>query len=487
MDLAAQDTRAYHLILLDTSGSMATKGLYPRVHDALLGFLSSLPRNDTIAVLPFAGTPGAYCERSLAEDVYSIVRDCVPPDAKGDWTDLGGAFAAALDHLSTVDVSLSSLIVVTDDEHDPGPDDSDYPPPAKGVPAWDVLAARARSLPGVVVPYALQLAGGQSAKTMSTVFGNVVAHDATSQAEIVTQLTAIRTDIRMTVARDAYRRPPPGATAAWEGVPDGVDCASGAAEAQLTFAQGNPLVPVAVTDLAVTADGFPATVTGIPARVELSDGVPANIRVHVTWHTTDTASGTLRLVARVSSPYADGLRQLDVPVATAPAGETDTAVSCRTGATSGASGGWVPPTLTTALLASVLTAAVVFVRRRRGFTLRASWAGVEFGPVRPSLVGDRFGAGSWVRLRSADGQELPGHGTLQPIRTDDRTSARAYKITYSPDSSPARADETVLPANGSIMVNGVVFTHQDETTSRRSPDKAEASTATASANDARSA
>ncbi|UYM23055.1 VWA domain-containing protein [Streptomyces albus] len=142
-ELGVADQPVDYAVLVDTSGSMRTKGRYDTVRSTLRGFLGGLSRSDHVALITFDDRPEARYVGSAGDPGKIVGRLPESPDPDGG-TDIGAALDLALRELERSDAaSVASVVLLTDGRHEP-PRSTAYPK-ASGAP-WDALHERAEAV-----------------------------------------------------------------------------------------------------------------------------------------------------------------------------------------------------------------------------------------------------------------------------------------------------------------------------------------------------
>ncbi len=301
-----------YVVIVDTSGSMQSSGLYPQVKGALGSFLNVLKPTDHLSLLTFDSAATLRYTGSIGANRLAALKQ-LPPKATGQRTDIGSGIEAGLAELERPDANaVGALVLLTDGlvDTDPG---SLYP--TASAPTWGALRARAAKIATRhrVASYALALQPTTDAALLKKVFPSslVVAIPSnqvgTYLSRVVAELTrqktiqAIRPDLTNAV------------TAEWSGDLSHLNLSRGSGEAQVTVRSGFKNVPITVSGLRATTTGdIGATVTGLPALIDLQPGQTRSFPVHVKFPTVGgfafgaqsvTRSGSIALSGTASSPW----------------------------------------------------------------------------------------------------------------------------------------------------------------------------------------
>lgn len=332
---------AAYVILVDTSSSMQQSGLYPQVISALPGFIESLGSGDLVAVFNFDTTP-ENVPTGLVPPSLSVL-DRLPPEAKGEWTDFGHAFAKALSLLQTApaEVHVGGIILLSDGLID-APNDPAFAKLSSSGWTGQIQTVRNLSARMTITGYAIQLGDppltpGSCTRAQTTdvrtcagvsvVLGKLLTpldvDTLSPDSDIAAILGQAKTATRIAKAAQVLRsdlgRP---VTATITGA-DGrdlrrLDLRSGSAPLLVTFVSHAPDIPaVSVTGLRVRVDGFPARVTGLPSKVTLGPLDARTVTARLVWRSparssltggTGTGAGRLRLTGTVTSPWVAAIR-----------------------------------------------------------------------------------------------------------------------------------------------------------------------------------
>jgi hypothetical protein len=325
------------VFLVDTSDSMQTGGLYTKLTKELTGSFQTLARQqptDQVVVITIG-------QGSANELVYGPgappLAVGLPAIAHGGTTDFGAAFAIALDELSArpAGITVGGVILLSDGDmlapFDPTYDGGK----GYGAPGWAQLRQRAQALSIPVTGYAVPLTTNKTViadqdKALSEVFSAVgvlpgATADFAKAFAIVTQ-RVVDGQVAPTVAKDTQLDSEGSVLVTWAGLPP-------AGSSPLNFGSHGKLdltviltaltqkVPLYLTDLRVTAQGLPVTVSGpMPTEVSLQPDQPVPVPVHVTWRGSSGSgtlcgepqdlSGHLALTAQVGSTWTSALKDL---------------------------------------------------------------------------------------------------------------------------------------------------------------------------------
>jgi len=210
------DAPAAYVVLVDTSGSMTTDGMYNQVRQYLANFEKSLSPKDTVTYFTFS---------SAVSGPYSTANS-LPRVASGAYTDFGPALAQALATLSAAadnGVDVGGLFLMSDGIIDAPPSDREYQ--ALASPGWAAIRKSAAALAprmsvtgyGLTRPQSTSTSGGAKAcsgqpttdpatcagvqEVLADVFGpSVLVVNGTTAASISSLLGQAKADERRTKA-----------------------------------------------------------------------------------------------------------------------------------------------------------------------------------------------------------------------------------------------------------------------------------------------
>ncbi|MER5614108.1 vWA domain-containing protein [Streptomyces sp. NPDC002215] len=457
--LALDQAPGDHVILVDTSGSMAQGGRYSTVRATLSRFLDGLTPKDHVALFTFGSRPEPRYIGAAGDTARIVASLPSRPDPAGD-TDTGAALNAALTELGRDGAApVASVVLLTDGEHHP-PRGSRYPT-ASGTP-WAQLHQRAQALTArtELTGYALPLSSGA---TGADLLGRVVEDTSVLRPQSIQDLGGYlaragdRARARKAaglLAGDADR----GVRADWQDT-GGTDLSSGSATAKLTLRSTTRHLPLTVDGLRASLTGPSVAIAGLPGRVTLEPGESRTFEVRLTgrlaggslpYRRTEHADATLRLTGRVGSAWERPLAP-DVGLGIPRAVRVERkAVPLR--ATAGS------VVLLPALAAALVLVAVgawLWWRRinrplLRGVLLVAPAFGEQL-PDRVVLAGRRGVLGP---------PAVGGHGRVVGRRRSTEQGPRTdLRIWYTPDGSTARETVATCAPGGRVVVGGMSFTY----------------------------
>jgi hypothetical protein len=368
------------------------------------------------------------------------------------------------------------IVLVSDGEHDPPPDSPFPVPPSSTAAGWRELRARAAAVPDVSA-YALPLSGTTSVGVLDVVFPDARTFTANSPAKIEGLLRTVTDRRRRAVAAQRLGADArPQVTASWVG--DGtVDGSSGHGTAVLRVHSGAALVPLTIGVDDVHVDGYPVHATR-PAPVTVDPGGTAELAVPLAWAPPPEAGAwrrsasldaTLTVGAGIATPWVDGLRDLHIDV------QPDMAGPGPLRLTSVEHRGWTRKALTVGGVVAVALLAVLVLGLLGAFR---RWRRRHPAPTGVLRARPLFGAEwsaplpvGWLASMSARGKVdgLPGKVAVRHrgVRRNDRNHRQpVYRITYTPPpapGAPSRSDWSHCMPGGSVLVNGMLFVHDDTT------------------------
>ena len=404
-----------YVVVVDTSGSMQSSGLYPQVKGALGSFLKALKPTDHLSLLTFDSAATLRYTGAVGANRIAALSQ-LPPTATGQRTDIGSGIEAGLAELERPDANVVGAIVLLTDglvDTDPG---SLYPRATS--PAWGALRVRAAKIATRhrVASYALALQPATDAALLKNVFPSTLVV-AIPSSQVGTYLSRVVAELTRQKTIQALRPDLTNAvTAKWSGDLSNLNLTRGSAEAQVTIRSSFKNVPITVSGLTATPNGdIGATVTGLPASIDLQPGQTRSFPVHVKFPTVSgfalgersvTRTGSIALSGSTSSPWQQVITSdLGMPFAPKLA-STPTTLTGR------GSMGWSWTTLSTFPLALLLLSLLVIaVRRARMPRLVGSLELLHEG----QLVNEFPLGGKALKLgkgsRSVPGQPLTGSVT----------------------------------------------------------------------------
>jgi hypothetical protein len=455
--LETDDVSADYVILIDTSGSMSTGGLYREVRSSLEAFLDDLAKNDHVAIYTFDNRviPRYVGQAARVSTMLAGVPTAPTP---GGATDIGAAINKAIFELERATASpVASVVLLTDGDHDPPPG-SAYPT-ASG-DSWEALKTRAGKLKAKsVTGYALPLRGVTGASLLGTVFTNTVVLDPKSIGELGQYLDRAKAGTRLDKARLKLESDiGKGVTAIWD-APSTLDLNGRDAEVSLTLKSQTSRVPLALTGLSIRQSGGVQVTSDLPQHVDLGPGEAKTLIAKVSWQPQPwlipfrqrlEVPFSPEVNATVTSPWAAALSPgIDLKTPGRVQSTTSTSVAVAE------TGTWRAQLITalSALLVLLVIGRIGYARRRP----RKSGMLVASHPFVGQELG-RFPLGGRGRVR-LEGQRLPGAAKVVarrvPIRRED-TSGIEYEIVYQ----RAKFTETSrCPVGGSVIISGISFEH----------------------------
>jgi hypothetical protein len=301
-----------YVVVVDTSGSMQSSGLYPQVQRALGSFLKGLKPTDHLSLLTFDSATTLRYTGAVGSNPLAALNQ-LPPTATGQKTDIGSGVEAGVAELERPDANaVGAIVLMTDGLVDTGAG-SLYASAA--APAWDALRARAAKIATrhQIASYALALQPTTDAALLKKVIPSTLVVAIPSNqvgpylSRVVAELTrqktiqALRPELAKTV------------TATWSGDLSHLDLSRGSAVARVSIRSSYKNVPVTISGLTATPAGdVGATVTGLPASIDLKPGQIRTFPVQLKFPTVGgfalgersvTRAGSIVLSGVVSSPW----------------------------------------------------------------------------------------------------------------------------------------------------------------------------------------
>ncbi|WP_406252777.1 VWA domain-containing protein [Streptomyces atratus] len=457
--LALDQEPADHVILVDTSGSMAEGGRYTTVRSTLRRFLDGLTSKDHVALFTFDSRPEVRYIGAAGNSAEIVSKLPARPNAAGD-TDTGAALNAALTELGRDDAaSVASVVLLTDGLHHP-PRGSRYPT-SEG-PSWDALRKRAQAIAEHtdLAGYALPLGSGA---TGARLVGNVVRNTSVLRPQSIQDLGSYlarageRARARkagLLLAEDAGK----GVSATWQGG-TAADVTDGRATAKLVLRSTTRHLPLTVSGLRATLTGPSLDVSGLPDEVTLEPGESRTLEVRLSgrltasalpYRRTERRDAVLHLAGRVDSTWERPLAP-DVELAVPHAirlGQRAVPLRASVGSVV------LLPALVTAVVLLVLSAWLWWRRINRPLLHGELLLAAAFGEQQPDRVGLN---GRRVVLRPPS---VGGRGRVQGrLRSTEQGPRIDLRIRYTPDGSTARESRATCRPGGRVVVGGVSFTH----------------------------
>lgn len=309
--LPLDDVPGLVVFVVDTSGSMGERGLYPAVKSAVAATARELSPADRVSVITFDVAPRVCAAGVVRARQTTAIMKCLPDRAVGARTDFGRALDAAVAVLESDRSAVRSLVLISDGRQDPAPG-SPYPNAGVTAGAWKALATRARALDGVSA-YALPLAGDEgAAEALGWVFGTPRTLLATGPGDVAKALGLPRRAVQESKARQllapdvaesfsvdavATPSPEPGRAVGWE----------------LTVTSPSRHVPYTLTELGIrSSGGDPLEVAGLPESVRLAPGESVTLRPTIGLDGAPAGPVDVTFSATVGTEWASALNDLDV-------------------------------------------------------------------------------------------------------------------------------------------------------------------------------
>ncbi|MGQ0775961.1 MAG: vWA domain-containing protein [Pseudonocardiales bacterium] len=448
---------AHHVVLIDTSSSMRQDDRYGQAREALANFLRATPPTDRLSLITFDVIPTLEYAGPIGDPPDRAV-GLLPPEANGQYTDIGSAVSAAHGEFETEsDTKVRTLIVITDGKHDPGAGSAF---PSTSGPSWSGLAARVEELARThsITSYSLSLGSGTDAHLVGTVFPNTRVVDLPVD-QLQERLRGIKDEARLSKAREILE-PDLVQTVRvdWSGL-DALDLNADHANIRLTLTSGFNHIPVTVSGLNATVERFgAATVRGLPETAVLAPGQPRTFEIGLEFPAVGgfgvgqdeiIRAGAIQLSCRVDSPWSSVLsNELDLPFG--PACQPPTADIVGRGTE-----GWT--ILALALIGGGSTLVISLVGTRQWVRQPKLHGVLEVRlddrkePVQARLAGRRMRIG---RRRKALGQ-LPESGTVRGRRIPRRDGKSGTEVVLRVRYGGRRFD--VAKQERPEAVGGVTF------------------------------
>jgi Mg-chelatase subunit ChlD len=301
-----------YVVVVDTSGSMQSSGLYPQVQRALGSFLKGLKPTDHLSLLTFDNATSLRYTGAVGSNPLAALNQ-LPPTATGQKTDIGSGVEAGLAELERPDANAVGAIVLMTDGLVDTAAGSLYA--SATTPAWGALRARAAKIATrhQIASYALALQPTTDAALLKKVIPSTLVVAIPSNqvgpylSRVVAELTRQKTiqALRPELANMV--------TATWSGDLSHLDLSRGSAVAQVSIRSSYKSVPVTISGLTATPAGdVGATVKGLPATIDLKPGQTRTFPVQLKFPTVGgfalgersvTRAGSIVLSGVVSSPW----------------------------------------------------------------------------------------------------------------------------------------------------------------------------------------
>jgi Mg-chelatase subunit ChlD len=313
-----------YVVLIDTSSSMQSSGLYPQVKQALPALLSSLASvsGSQVAVDTFDAGVDIVHPLGPVDDAQAVTAS-LPAKAQGGWTDFGSALDRAYRQLSGASGEVGGIILLSDGQLSAPPGS---PWGAYGDSGWQDLNQEYTSL-GKRIDingYGIALTPNTDvSRVLDQVFPAPVtlsAGDGTVASVLTQADQAVQAAQASHVLQsDDAGRGVTGRFTAADGSTSGlsdIDFAAGHADVRLVLTSAAQHVPVTVSDFAFSVGGFAVQATASASSVLLAPG-PAGaktVSVSLTWkspagggllgsHAVERSE--LSVTATVSSPWSE--------------------------------------------------------------------------------------------------------------------------------------------------------------------------------------
>jgi len=334
------EASAAYVVLVDTSGSMMTDGMYSQVRQYLAGFEKSLSPKDTVTYFTFS---------SAVSGPYSSAR-ALPPVASGNYTDFGPALAAALSTLSAAadnGVSVGGLFLMSDGIIDAPPTDQAYL--TLGSPGWSELRKTAATLQNrmAVTGYGLTMQPTATAGTGASACGGQTTTDPATCAGVQEVLTAIfgpgvlvvsgatgvnissllgraKADerrskaIRQLLANDAGQGIHASIAFSGAASTDRVQLRGTSVPVTIRLSSQVPDLPLSITGLVVRGTaGADFSITGVPRDISLGPGQTKVLPAKLSWQVpsgrslfggSGKISGVITVGGTITSPWLAVIR-----------------------------------------------------------------------------------------------------------------------------------------------------------------------------------
>lgn len=334
------DAPAAYVVLVDTSGSMTTDGMYGKVRHFLAGFEKSLSPKDTVTYYTFS---------SAVSGPYSAALS-LPSVASGGYTDFGPALAQGISRLSAAadsGVGVGGLFLMSDGIIDAPPTDREYQ--TLGSSGWSALrkAATALSSRMSVTGYGLTMPQGTGVReragacagqatsdpatcagvqeVLTAVFGpGVLVVNGTTAANIGSLLSQAKADelrtkaIRQLLAVDDNQGVRASMTSSGASL-GRIALRGSSISVRIQLRSQVPDLPVDITDVTVRGTGGALfTLAGLPRVVSLGPGQAKMLPARLAWQLPARAggllgssgeiSGVIRVGGTITSPWLAVIR-----------------------------------------------------------------------------------------------------------------------------------------------------------------------------------
>jgi len=334
------DTPAVYVVLVDTSGSMTTDGMYVKVRQFLATFEKSLSAKDSVTYFTFG---------SAISGPYPTVHS-LPAVASGDYTDFGPALAQALSTMSAAadsGVGVGGLFLMSDGIIDAPPTDRRYQ--TLGSPGWSALRKSATALASrmAITGYGLTMPPGTGAGSggracsgqvttdpatcagvqavLTAVFGpGVLVFSGTTSANVNSLLSEAKADERRSKATrqlltdDDSQGVRASITSSGSSLGH-VQLRGSSVGVTIRLSSQVPDLPVDISDLTVHGTGDALfSIAGLPRLISLGPGQTKVLHARLSWHlpvqpgglfgSSGEISGVITLNGGMTSPWLAVIR-----------------------------------------------------------------------------------------------------------------------------------------------------------------------------------
>lgn len=319
---------ADYVVLIDTSGSMQSSGLYAQVLHALPALLNSLATNPGTSVALATFDAGVKETHSMGPvgDVAADVA-ALPSSANGARTDFGNALNYAYGQLNSPSTRAGAVILLSDGQLSTDPSS---PWATYGNSHWNQLRDKFTSLGSRMAlnGYGIELTPDTDlGRVLGQVFPNPMTFN-TDSAALADALARTQADVDRVRATEVLQREDANTAVsarftAVDGTQAGLrhlDLSHRHSTVRLTLSTTASHVPLVVTNIKVTSAQFPMQAQPESTTVTLEPGnsqSSRSITVDLTWSVPDSGSVSGNEVSRqtvltvtgtVSSPWTETIR-----------------------------------------------------------------------------------------------------------------------------------------------------------------------------------
>ncbi|MDA8439619.1 MAG: VWA domain-containing protein [Propionibacterium sp.] len=448
-----------YVVIVDTSASMQDGGRYQLVRSALTRMAHALNADDRVAVITFDTVPHQRRGLTAVGSNPDSIVSSLPATAVGQGTDIGSAIGAALDLMQGANLRQRVAVMLMTDGRIDTPASSTYA--TVNSPGWNTLHQRAAALQMShdIAPLAIALTSNTDAAVLKEVFSDVTDVPAANLGDYLAQVS------NTVMKAAAVTRLKPHMAAPIEASISGLSSpATGTRKAVITLHNSNPVVPVQVAGLGLTANSRPAaSVSGLPSSVDIPAGGSATIDIQVSPADHPGTTATYLVTGTVTTPWQTvitkdlgltwaGKLSSSTAVLTQPSTSPSPSPAAGPVATSRSTPSWWPMVAGLAVVAAALAVAAWAVRQM----------------ARPPLVGtvSVLRNGAVIEERLLRGREMSvalSNPTVSILLTATRNDQREPGVHVRVTSARNHTNGTLFEAQ-TFEAEGLTVTYTTDRT-----------------------